>query len=140
MAVGLARAALDEATDFSCRFSLGGKPLVSYQEVQLTLAEMIAETSAARAMVWQLASRWHARQGDASAAKFHCTDVAQRVCETALDLMSNHAPLHENRVEKALRDVRLTRIFEGTNQINRLAVIEDEQERLLRAAGTAPFR
>jgi acyl-CoA dehydrogenase len=131
MGVGFARAALEEATRFSCRYRLGGKPLVSYQEVQLALAQMTAETSAARAMVWQSAARRQARQGEASAAKFHCTDVARRVCEMAMDLMGNHATLHENRVEKAFRDARLTQIFEGTNQINRLAVIEDDQERLL---------
>jgi acyl-CoA dehydrogenase len=133
MGVGFARAALEEATRFSCRFRLGGRPLVSFQEVQLALAQMTAETSAARAMVWQAAARRQAHQGDASAAKFHCTDVARHVCEMAMDLMGNHSVLHANRVEKAFRDARLTQIFEGTNQINRLAVIEDDQERLLHA-------
>ncbi len=133
MAVGFARAATEEATRFACRFRLAGKPLASFQEVQLALAQMEAETSSARGMVWRAAARRQARQAEASAAKFHCTDVARRVCETAMDLMSNHATLHENRVEKAFRDARLTQIFEGTNQINRLAVIEDDQERLLDA-------
>jgi hypothetical protein len=48
-----------------------------------------------------------------------------------------HSVLHENRVEKAFRDARLTQIFEGTNQINRLGVIEDAQERLLEAVEAA---
>jgi alkylation response protein AidB-like acyl-CoA dehydrogenase len=133
MGVGFARAALEEATRFACQFRLAGRPLVSFQEVQLALAEMAAETTAARAMVWRAAARRQARQGEASAAKFHCTDVARRVCETAMDLLGNHAILHDERVEKALRDARLTQIFEGTNEINRLSAIEDEQERLLRA-------
>jgi alkylation response protein AidB-like acyl-CoA dehydrogenase len=132
MGVGFARAALEEATRFACEHTLGAKPLVSYQEVQLALAQMTAETSAARAMVWRAAARRQAQQGEASAAKFHCTDVARRVCEMAMDLLGNHSVLHERRVEKAFRDARLTQIFEGTNQINRLAVIEDDQERLLR--------
>ncbi len=133
MAVGFARAATEEATRFACRFRLGGKPLVAYQEVQLALAQMIAETSAARAMVWRAAEEMPARQAEAAAAKFYTTDVARRVCEAAMDLMSNHAVLQEERVEKTWRDTRLTQIFEGTNQINRLAVIEDEQERVLAA-------
>lgn len=133
MGVGFARAALEEATRFACHFRLGGKPLVSFQEVQLALAQMSAETSAARSMVWQTATRRRAHQGDASAAKFYCTDVARKVCEMAMDLMGNHSILHDNRVEKAFRDARLTQIFEGTNQINRLSVIEDDQERLLHA-------
>jgi alkylation response protein AidB-like acyl-CoA dehydrogenase len=140
MAVGFARAATEEATSFACRFHLAGKPLVSFQEVQLALAQMIAETSAARSMVWQIASRRQARQAEASAAKFYCTDTARRVCEMAMDLMSNQSVLHENRVEKAFRDARLTQIFEGTNQINRLGVIEDDQERLLEAIEAARRR
>jgi len=137
MAVGFARAATEAATSFACRFHLAGKPLVDFQEVQLALAQMMAETAAARSMVWQTASRRPARQAEASAAKFYCSDAARRVCEMAMDLMSNQSVLHENGVEKALRDARLTQIFEGTNEINRLGVIEDDQERLLDAVEAA---
>ena len=134
MAVGFARAAAEQATSFACSFRLAGKALVDYQDVQLALAEMEAETSAARALVWRAARSPQARQGEAAAAKFHCTDVARRVCEMAMDLLGNHAVLHEERVEKIWRDARLTQIFEGTNDINRLALVEDEQERLLARA------
>mgnify|MGYP001619610072 CR=1 FL=1 len=48
-----------------------------------------------------------------------------------MDLLGNHALLHHERVDKIYRDARLTQIFEGTNQINRLAVVEDMQEQLL---------
>lgn len=138
MGVGFARAATEIATAFACRARLAGRPLADYQDVQLALAQMSAETASARALTWRAAGRTQARQGEASAAKFHATDVARRVCERAMDLLGNHAVLHEERAEKALRDVRLTQIFEGTNQINRLAIIEDEQERLLAAAGGTP--
>ncbi len=131
MGVGFARAATEAAIAFSCRARLGGKPLIGYQDVQLELADMIAETSAARAMVWAAARRPQALQREASAAKFHCTDTALSVCTRAMDLLGNHALLHGERVEKAYRDARLTQIFEGTNQINRLAVIEDMQEQIL---------
>lgn len=131
MAVGFARAATELALDFACRFSLGGRRLVDFQDVQLELADMLAETQAARAMVWSAASRRQPLQREASAAKFHCTDVAFRVATRAMDLLGNHAVLHDRGVEKVLRDVRLTQIFEGTNQINRLAVIEDLQEEIL---------
>ena len=49
----------------------------------------------------------------------------------AMDLLADHGARHENRIEKIFRDVRLTRIFEGTNQINRLSLIEDWQPQLL---------
>lgn len=131
MGVGFARAATDAAIEFACTQSLGGKPLVAYQDVQLAIADMLAETQAARAMVWSAARRPQAIQREASAAKFVCTDTALRVCTRAMDLLGNHALSHAARVEKAWRDARLTQIFEGTNQINRLAVVEDVQERLL---------
>jgi len=50
-----------------------------------------------------------------------------------MELLGNHGVLHGNYVEKSFRDVRLTQIYEGTNQINRLAVIEDLQEQFLDA-------
>jgi alkylation response protein AidB-like acyl-CoA dehydrogenase len=133
MGVGFARAATEAATRFACAHRLAGKPLIDYQEVQLELADMMAETQAARAMVWTAARRRQALQREASAAKVLCTDTALRVCTRAMDLLGNHAVRHDLGVEKAYRDARLTQIFEGTNQINRLAMIEDVQEQLLDA-------
>lgn len=135
MGVGLAQAAVDVAVDHACRTNLGGRPLLAYQDVQLALAQMLAETSAARALVWQSARTWRPRQAIASTAKFYCTDVAMRVIERAMDLVGERAVLHATRLEKLYRDARLTQIFEGTNQINRLAVIEDLQEDFLTRIG-----
>lgn len=132
MGVGLARAATEQALAFARRYQLGGKPLIHYQDVQLHLATMVAETRALRSMVWQEARHaWRPRQLQASACKFHATDRAQLVCEMALDLLGDHGSAHEAGIERILRDVRLTRIFEGTNQINRLSLIEDWQPQLL---------
>jgi alkylation response protein AidB-like acyl-CoA dehydrogenase len=128
IALGIARGAMDAAVDFACHLRLGGKPLIDYQEVQLRVADMIAETSAMRSMIWQHASRKTVTQANASMCKVHCSDMAMRVCETAMELMGNHGVLHQNFAEKHFRDARLTQIYEGTNQINRLAVVEDFQE------------
>lgn len=130
MAVGFAQSALDVALEFAASTRLSGKSLVDYQEVQLALAQMMAETAAIRALVWQSAATFTPRQAPASIAKFHCTDRAVAVCNLAMDLLGNHSLLHANRVEKVFRDARLTQIFEGTNQINRLAVIEDLQDEI----------
>ncbi len=131
IALGIARGAMDAAIDFVCRYRLGGKPLIDYQEIQLRVADMIAETSAMRAMIWQLASRPVVTQSNAAMTKVRCSDSALRICEMAMELLSQHGVLHGNQVEKHFRDARLTPIYEGTNQINRLAVIEDFQEVLL---------
>ena len=130
MGVGFARAALELALDFCCNYRLGRRRLIDYQDVQLELAKMAAETQAARAMVWAAARRKQAVQREASAAKQYATDAALRACTRAMDLLGNHSVRHDALVEKAYRDARLTQIFEGTNEINRLAVIEDLQHEL----------
>ncbi len=132
MAVGLARGACEAALAFSCQTRLNDHRLIDLQEVQCQLAEMVAVVRSLRAGLWHTVR--HSRQPrqlEASMCKFHFTDQAQLVCEQALELLSNQRGPAAYRIEKALRDVRLTRIFEGTNQINRLALIEDWQPQLL---------
>ncbi len=130
--VGFARAATETAVEFARHYKVGGRALIHYQDVQLHLATMVAETRAIRSLVWQEAkAAWRPRQLNASLCKFHATDRAQRVCEMAMDLLADHGGKHENRIEKIFRDVRLTRIFEGTNQINRLSMTKDWQAQLL---------
>ncbi len=134
MGVGLAQAAVDVVTDYVCQARLGTRRLIDYQDVQLALAQMIGETRAARALVWQGSRAWSPRQGAASMTKFMGTDTAISVIHQAMDLMGERAVLHSQRLEKIYRDARVTQIFEGTNQINRLAMIEDMQEELLARA------
>ena len=131
MAVGFAQSAVDLTRAFITSRRLGGRRLIDYQEIQLQFAQMLAETSAIRALVWQKAKFFTPRQADASMCKFHCTDRALEVVNIAMDLFGNHCLEQGNRIEKVFRDLRLTQIFEGTNEINRLAVIEDCQEELV---------
>ncbi len=131
MAVGFAQQAVDVATEYACRETLAGRPLLHYQHVQSTLADLQAETGAIRALVWRHAQGWTPRQDGAALCKFQATDRAQVVIEAAMDLLGSSAVLHDSGIERTFRDNRLTRIFEGTNQINRLAVIEDQQASLL---------
>ncbi len=130
IALGIARGAADAAVEFARRTRLGGKALVEDQGVQLEIARMWTELAAMRALVWQAASRWTPRQARASMAKVFCSDGAVRVCERAMALMGEDGLLPANRAEKAFRDARLTQIYEGTNQINLLAVVEDQLEEL----------
>ena len=128
IALGIARGAMESAVRFVCRNRLGGRSLIHYQEVQLAVAEMLTLTSAMRAMIWQHARTWRPNQARASMTKVFCSDHAVEVCNIAMDLLGNHGFLHQAGVEKAFRDARLTQIYEGTNDINRLAVIEDQAE------------
>lgn len=127
MAVGFAQAACDIAVDHVTRGGVGGRARIHDQSVQLAVADMITATSAIRAQVWAAASAWRLRQSTGAMAKFYATDTAMGVIEQGMDLLGPDALLHHNGLEKVWRDCRLTQIFEGTNQINRLAVIEDLQ-------------
>lgn len=128
IALGIARGAAETAIGFCMRHFTNGKRLADYQDVQLEIAQMLTDLSAMRALVWTSASTFTPNQAKASMAKVFCADQSVAVCERAMDLMGNHGFLREHRVEKAYRDARLTQIYEGTNQINRLSIIEDQME------------
>jgi alkylation response protein AidB-like acyl-CoA dehydrogenase len=82
------------------------------------------DVMAMRGLVWQSARRRTPAQGVSSTAKAFCGDRAFAVATRAMGLMADHGYLRANRAEKAMRDARLNQIYEGTNQINRLALIE----------------
>ncbi len=130
IALGIARGAMEHAIEFAKKYSFAGKRLIEYQEIQMQIAEMIILTSAARMMIWQYAKTWKAHQSWSSMIKVFCSDSAMKVCEIAMDILSNYSIYHKNYVEKHFRDARLTQIYEGTNQINRLAIIEDQIKEL----------
>jgi alkylation response protein AidB-like acyl-CoA dehydrogenase len=117
---------MEKAVDFALTHSLAGRRLIDYQDIQLKIAEMYILTGAMRALVWNAARTWRPNQAKASMAKVFSSDSAMKVCETAMEILGNHGFLHRYGVEKAWRDARLTQIYEGTNQINRLAIIEDQ--------------
>lgn len=128
IAVGIARGATEAATEHCRSTTLGGRPLLSYQEVQLALADLWTETMAMRAMVWQGARHVPATQGVSSAVKTFCGDRAVAVSTRAIELLADHGAHTAGGVEKRLRDGRLNQIYEGTNQLNRLALIESQWE------------
>jgi alkylation response protein AidB-like acyl-CoA dehydrogenase len=135
IALGIARGATEAATAYCRRTTLGGKPLLAYQEVQLTLADLWLETMAMRAMVWQGARHSPPAQAVSSAVKTFCGDRAVEVCLRAVELLGDDGGHVANGVEKAFRDSRLNQIYEGTNQLNRLAIVEAQWETDLAGAG-----
>jgi alkylation response protein AidB-like acyl-CoA dehydrogenase len=85
---------------------------------------MWMDTMAMRGLVWQSARHFLPGQGIASATKVVCSDVGFRVANRAMELMGDHGYVVSGGAEKAMRDVRLNQIYEGTNEINRLAFVE----------------
>jgi alkylation response protein AidB-like acyl-CoA dehydrogenase len=124
IALGIARGAVEAVTRFARETQLNNKPLLAYQEVQLALAEMWLDTLAMRGLLWQTARHPLPQQGFSAAAKAFCGDMGYRVTHRAMELMGDYGYQAAWGVEKAMRDVRLNQIYEGTNQINLLAFVE----------------
>ena len=129
MALGHGRGALESAIDFCRSTRLGPKRLIDYQDIQITLSDMLMSLWSARAMVWHSCRSFRCSQAASAAAKVVASDTAFKVCNQAMEIMGDHGYLHANPAERLWRDSRLTQIYEGTNQINRLALVEQQREK-----------
>jgi alkylation response protein AidB-like acyl-CoA dehydrogenase len=126
MALGHGRGAFERCLEYCKRTNLGPKRLIEYQDVQIELADMMISLWAARSMIWQSCRQFRCYQSASASAKVFASDTAFRVCNQAMELMGDSGYLHAHGVERAWRDSRLTQIYEGTNQINRLALFEHQ--------------
>jgi acyl-CoA dehydrogenase len=122
-AVGIARAALEAAVQYAKERRQFGKPIGTFQALNFMLADMAAEVDAARLLTWYAASRADHEQPvtrEAAQAKYFAADVAMRVTTDAVQIHGGYGYIKEYPVEKYMRDAKLTQIYEGTNQINRM--------------------
>ncbi len=133
-ACGLAQRALDEALRWTQARRQFGRPLSDFQATRLALAEMHVELQSARLLVRHAA--WCRDLGkepcalEASAAKLHATEAAQRVIDRAVQLHGGAGVLRGATVERLYREVRALRIYEGTSEIQKLVIARE----LLKAA------
>lgn len=123
--VGLGRAALEYAIDYSKTRVQFGKPIALFQSIAFKIAQMAAEINAARFMVWNAA--WRLDQGlkagkESAMAKFFATDIAMKVANDALEIFGGYGYMKDYPMEKLMRDAKLLQIYEGTNYIQRLVV------------------
>jgi len=125
-AIGTARAAFEAARRYLGERHQFGQPLAAFQALRFRLADMATELEAARLMVWRAAAALDAAEQDAGVrcamAKRFATDVAFKVCDEALQLHGGYGYLRDFPLERHLRDVRVHRILEGTNEIMRLII------------------
>jgi len=123
-AVGNARAALDYSKDWAKNRIQFGKPVTVLQGVSFMLADMATEIEAARMLSWRAAWAYDAKQRDMSKlsamSKYYATDMAMKVTTNAVQVMGGEGYSKEHPVEKMMRDAKLSQIYEGTNQVNRL--------------------
>ncbi|MBX5452643.1 MAG: acyl-CoA dehydrogenase family protein [Acidobacteriia bacterium] len=124
--LGGARAALEAARNYMRERRQFGRPLADFQALQFMLADMATELEAARLMVHRAAAALDAGEADATMrcamAKRFATDLCFRICDQALQLHGGYGYIKEFQIERYLRDLRVHRILEGTNEIMRVII------------------
>jgi len=125
-ALGIAQGATDYAAAYARERKQFGQPINSFQAIQFKLADMETQSAAARELLYQACAkidRGDADVGKYSAmAKLFCSDVAMRVTVEAVQVLGGYGYVKEYPVERMLRDAKITQIYEGTNEIQRLVI------------------
>lgn len=125
-AVGIADGALAAATDYVKERQQFGKAVADFQGVQFMLADMAMKVEAARQMVYRAAAASERNEANLSflgaAAKCFASDVAMEVTTDAVQLFGGYGYTRDYPVERMMRDAKITQIYEGTNQIQRLVM------------------
>ncbi len=125
-AVGNAQSAYDYSREWAKKRIQFGHPVTNLQGVSFILADMATEIEAARMLVHRAAWAYDTQQKDFSKlsamSKYFATDVAMKVTTDAVQVMGGEGYSKEHPVEKMMRDAKLSQIYEGTNQVNRLVV------------------
>ncbi|GAB1336005.1 acyl-CoA dehydrogenase [Streptomyces sp. E-15] len=125
-ALGVAQGALDYAKGYVKERKQFGKAIADFQGIQFMLADMSMKISAARALTYQAAAA--SERGDAdltylgAAAKCFASDVAMEVTTDAVQLLGGYGYTRDYPVERMMRDAKITQIYEGTNQVQRIVM------------------
>ena len=125
-ALGIAQGALDVATKYSHERKQFGKEIFDFQGVQFMLADMAMNIEAARQLTYAAAAR--SERGDkdlkffSAASKTFASDVAMKVTQDAVQVLGGYGYVSDYPVERMMRDAKLTQIYEGTNQIQRIVM------------------
>jgi len=125
-ALGIAQGALDIATKYAHERRQFGKAIFDFQGVQFMLADMAMEIAAARQLTYAAAAKSESEAKDltffSAASKCFATDVAMKVTTDAVQVLGGYGYVSDYPVERMMRDAKLTQIYEGTNQIQRLVM------------------
>jgi butyryl-CoA dehydrogenase len=124
-AVGIARAAFEDALAYAQQRKTFGKPIAQHQAIQFKLADMAVEIDAARLLTLRAAwlkDRKLPFGKEAAMAKLYASDVANRVAREAIQVFGGNGYVTEFPVERHFRDAKITEIYEGTSEIQRLVI------------------
>jgi alkylation response protein AidB-like acyl-CoA dehydrogenase len=123
--VGIAQACIDESVAYSKERQQFGRPIADFQAIQWKIADMAMYTEAARLLMWQAA--WMRDQGErhtlqSSMAKLLASETAVRAGLDAVQIHGGYGYMREYPVERFMRDAKITEIYEGTSEVQRLVI------------------
>jgi alkylation response protein AidB-like acyl-CoA dehydrogenase len=123
--VGICQGCVEESIKYAKEREQFGKPIASFQLVQAMIADMVVKTEASRMLVWR--AGWLKDQGlpntlETSIAKLHATEASLECANTAIQVHGGAGYVDDHPVERYLRDARVTTIYEGTSQIQKLII------------------
>jgi alkylation response protein AidB-like acyl-CoA dehydrogenase len=129
--LGLAQGATDYAVEYARSRETMGKPIGQHQLIAGMLADMETKCEAARGLLYKVGQLID--EGDTGSeltklsamAKLYCTDVAMEVTTDAVQVLGGYGYIQEYPVERMMRDAKITQIYEGTNQIQRLVIARE---------------
>ena len=125
-ALGIAQGAFEAATAYAHERQQFGKPIFDFQGIQFMLADMAMQIAAARALTYQAAIKSERGEKDltffSAASKCFATDVAMKVTTDAVQVLGGYGYVSDFPVERMMRDAKLTQIYEGTNQVQRVVM------------------
>jgi alkylation response protein AidB-like acyl-CoA dehydrogenase len=124
-AVGIARAAFDAARQYANERIQFGKAIKEHQSVANMLADMTTQLNAARLLVHHAARLRSAGKpclSEASQAKLYASEVAEKICSNAIQIHGGYGYLEDYPVERHYRDARITQIYEGTSEVQRMVI------------------
>jgi alkylation response protein AidB-like acyl-CoA dehydrogenase len=125
-AVGIAQGALDYAASYVTQRRQFGRAVSEFQGIQFMLADMGMKVEAARQLTYAAAARSERGDGDlgyfGAAAKCFASDTAMQVTTDAVQLLGGYGYTHDYPVERMMRDAKITQIYEGTNQVQRIVM------------------
>lgn len=131
-AVGIAQAAFDEALSYAKARVQFGQTIGSYQAVQFTLADMWVQLDAARVLLYraaQMKDRNERFTREAAQAKLFASEAAMWMATKAVQIHGGNGYIRDYVVERLMRDAKITEIYEGTSEIQRLVIAREELER-----------
>jgi butyryl-CoA dehydrogenase len=123
--VGVCQGCVEESVSYAKEREQFGKPIASFQLVQAMIADMVLKTEASRMLVWRagfLKDQGRPNTVETSIAKLHATEAAVECSNTAIQVHGGAGYVDDHPVERYFRDVRVTTLYEGTSQIQKLII------------------